>query len=97
MGLTLNVDSLTAIDVHVHVHNSVADGSAEAAVGAYFGGMERHTLPEIAAMYRERRMACVVFTVDAPTASGHASEVPNEEIAELAAQHADTVIPRSAR
>lgn len=94
----LNVAALTAIDVHVHVHNSVAGGtvaddSAEAAVGAYFGRMDRHTLPEIAAMYRERRMACVVFTVDAPTASGHEPSVPNEEIAELAAQHADTVIP----
>jgi uncharacterized protein len=98
VGLTVDVAGLTAIDVHVHVHNSVAGGtvaddSAEAAVGAYFGRLDRHTLPEIAAMYRERRMACVVFTVDAPTASGHEPSVPNEEIAELAAQHADTVIP----
>src|SRR6266545_1791137 len=93
-----DVAALAAIDVHVHVHNSVtgatvADDSAEAAVGAYFGRMERHTLPEIAAYYRERRMAFVVFTVDAPTASGHESPVTNEEIAELAAEHADTVIP----
>ena len=99
MGLaTLDPTNLTAIDVHVHVHNSiagatVADDSAEAAVGTYFGRLERHTLPEIAALYRERRMACVVFTVDAPTASGHESAVTNEEIAELAAQHADTIIP----
>jgi predicted TIM-barrel fold metal-dependent hydrolase len=72
---------------------SVAAGTAEDAVGTYFGRMDRPTLPEIAALYRERRMACVVFTVDAPTASGHEPPVSNEEIADLAAQHADTIIP----
>jgi uncharacterized protein len=94
----VNLDALDAIDVHVHVltsttGGSVAAGTAEDAVGTYFGRMDRPTLPEIAALYRERRMACVVFTVDAPTASGHEPPVSNEEIADLAAQHADTVIP----
>jgi uncharacterized protein len=94
----MDIDRLDAIDVHVHVltstaGGSVAAGTAEDAVGTYFGRMDRPTLPEIAALYRERRMACVVFTVDAPTASGHEPPVSNEEIADLAAQHADTIIP----
>jgi predicted TIM-barrel fold metal-dependent hydrolase len=94
----MDLDTLDAIDVHVHVLTSTAGGtvaadSPEDAVGGYFGRMERPTLPEIAAYYRERRMACVVFTVDAATAAGHEPAVSNEEIAELAAQHSDTVIP----
>jgi predicted TIM-barrel fold metal-dependent hydrolase len=94
----MDLDTLDAIDVHVHVLTSTAGGtvaadSPEDAVGSYFGRMERPTLPEIAAYYRERRMACVVFTVDASTAAGHEPAVSNEEIAELAAQHSDIVIP----
>jgi predicted TIM-barrel fold metal-dependent hydrolase len=91
----MDLERLDAIDVHVHVLTSVrgsttATGTPEEAVGAYFGGMERPTLPEIAAHYRQRRMACVVFTVDV---AGREPAVTNEEIAELAAEHADTVIP----
>jgi predicted TIM-barrel fold metal-dependent hydrolase len=94
----MDLAGLDAIDVHVHVLTSTAGGtvaadSPEDAVGGYFGRMERPTLPEIAAYYRERRMACVVFTVDATTAAGHEPAVSNEEIAELAARHSDIVVP----
>ncbi len=46
----------------------------------------------MAAYYRERRMACVVFPVDAESATG-IPPVPNEEVAEAARVHPDVLIP----
>ncbi|WP_446750654.1 amidohydrolase family protein [Streptomyces sp. WZ-12] len=95
----IDVAALTAIDVHTHCEVS-ADGRASlpaelhAASGAYFKvtGDRKPTLAETAAYYRERRMAAVVFTVDAEHATGTAP-VPNEEVAEAAAAHPDVLIP----
>ncbi len=94
----MNVNDLVAIDVHTHAEvsqrgqASLAD-EVQAASSAYFKvDARRPTLPEIAAHYRERRMACVVFTVDAEAATG-VPGVPNEEIAEAAAAHPDVIIP----
>jgi predicted TIM-barrel fold metal-dependent hydrolase len=94
----IDVDALTAIDVHTHVHRSVQTTAAEglddrlSAMSDYFGadGVVGYTVPEIAAYYRERRMACVVFGVDH---AGGTMVPSNEEVAELAAEHADVVIP----
>src|SRR6185437_13071432 len=44
------------------------------------------------AYYRERRIAAVVFTVDAETATGH-PPISNEEVADACAEHADVLIP----
>ncbi|MFC0598211.1 amidohydrolase family protein [Streptomyces palmae] len=94
----MNLDELTAIDVHTHAEVSAKGGTSlsaelDGAAGAYFKAEHRHpTLPEIAAYYRERRMACVVFTVDAESATG-TPPVPNEEIAEAAAENPDVIIP----
>jgi predicted TIM-barrel fold metal-dependent hydrolase len=55
-------------------------------------GARTPTVPDIAAYYRERRMAAVIFTVDAETATGH-PPIPNEEIAEVCAEHPDVLIP----
>lgn len=95
----MNVDDLLAIDVHTHAEVS-ADGHPSlpahlmAGSARYFNvtGDRTPTVPEIAAYYRERRMAAVVFTVDAEKATGH-PPVPNEEIAEACAVHADVLIP----
>ncbi|MFE7038802.1 amidohydrolase family protein [Streptomyces atratus] len=84
----------------MHVHAEVSargttslSAELDSAAGTYFKAEHRHpTLPEIAAYYRERRMACVVFTVDAESATGTAP-VPNEEIAESAQEHPDVIIP----
>ena len=46
----------------------------------------------MAAYYRERNMAAVVFTVDAETVTGRPA-VRNEEIAEVAAANPDVLIP----
>ncbi|MDQ7910138.1 amidohydrolase family protein [Phytohabitans sp. ZYX-F-186] len=93
----LDLDTLVAIDVHVHAHRSVdarpaGDEAALKGMAAYFrtAPTDGYTVPEIAAYYRERRMACVVFTVD----SGGRDPVPaNEEVARLAAEHADVLVP----
>ncbi|MFI8369865.1 amidohydrolase family protein [Streptomyces sp. NPDC085466] len=94
----MDLDALVAIDMHAHAEVSAKGGASlsaelDAAAGAYFKTGHRHpTLPEIAAYYRERSMACVVFTVDAESATG-TPPVPNEEIAEAAAENPDVIIP----
>jgi predicted TIM-barrel fold metal-dependent hydrolase len=94
----LDLDQLTAIDVHVHVeqdlhgHLSMDDELLQAAA-TYFKGEPHHpTVPEIAEHYRAQRMAAVVFTVDAELATGHPT-LSNEEIADAAAEHPDVLIP----
>jgi predicted TIM-barrel fold metal-dependent hydrolase len=91
--------SLTAIDVHVHVegdghgHYSMDDELLSASAKYFKTGDERTPAVEhIAAFYRERQMAAVVFTVDATTAAGHPA-LSSEEIADRAAGHADVLIP----
>ncbi len=94
----VNVDDLAAIDVHTHAEISQSgQGSLspelEEASRAYFKAQGRPpTLPEIAGYYRERRMACVVFSVDAESHMG-VPGVPNEEVAKAAAGNPDVMIP----
>jgi hypothetical protein len=94
----MNVDDLVAIDAHVHVEISSSGHLAlgpelEAAKQEYFKhAAPPATVPEMAEMYRRLRMAAVVFTVDAESATGHPS-ISNEEIAEQCAEHADVLIP----
>jgi len=98
--VSVDVTSITAIDVHTHVHRSVRAapepaGRGNAAMGAYFGigSMPHYTVPELADYYRQRNMACVTFTIDNVTATGEEPVPDNVEIAELAAEHTDVVIP----
>jgi len=95
----MNVDELTAVDVHVHAEVS-ADGHP-ALPEHLMSGSARHfkvdgdrtpTIAQIAAHYRQRRMAAVVFTVDARSATGH-PPVSSAEVAEACAEHADVLIP----
>lgn len=93
----MDLDALVAIDVHTHVLKAV-DGrrlpehAPEAAIAKLFGYSHdvEKSLPELAAFYRERKMACVTFMVDNVDYDGAAS---NDEILTLAAEHADVVIP----
>jgi predicted TIM-barrel fold metal-dependent hydrolase len=62
------------------------------AAKAYFGEGGKPTVEDVAAYYRERNMAAVVFTVDAVTQTGRAA-VRNDEIAEVAAANSDVLIP----
>jgi predicted TIM-barrel fold metal-dependent hydrolase len=94
----IDVESTVAIDVHVHVeisssgHHSLPDALREGA-DAYFAAVHRMpSVHEIAAYYRERHMAAVVFTVDAEAALSYPA-ISNEEIATAAAEHSDVLIP----
>ena len=97
---TIDVSSLTAFDVHTHVHRSVRAGQqpepgGREDMGEYFriGTMPRYTVPELADYYRQRHMACVTFTVDSISQTGDEPVPDNFEVAELAAEHADVLIP----
>lgn len=99
MGGAINLDELVAIDVHTHAEMS-SDGHGSlspdlfGASAAYFkSNTERQpTIPQMADYYRERRMAAVVFTVDAEHATGH-PRITNEEVAESCIEHGDVLIP----
>jgi predicted TIM-barrel fold metal-dependent hydrolase len=95
--VTIDVSAVEAIDVHVHaeVGRSGEDGMRpewRAAAATYFGEHPLPTADEVAAYYRERKLAAVIFTVDAETVTGRPA-VPNEEIAEVAAANPDVLIP----
>ncbi|MFJ6919452.1 amidohydrolase family protein [Streptomyces sp. NPDC101133] len=95
----INVDALTAIDVHTHAEIS---RTGHGALGPeLFGASEEYfkahghrqpTIDEMAAYYRQRHMAAVVFTVDAEYGTGH-PRIANEEVAESCAAHADVLVP----
>src|SRR5690606_33830225 len=97
VGHRIDLGRLTAIDVHTHVLASVTEeersGTDAAALAGTFGEIPELTVPELAAYYRERQMAAVVFTVDNVTRTGREPRVSNEEIAEQAARFPDTLIP----
>jgi predicted TIM-barrel fold metal-dependent hydrolase len=95
----IDLDALVAIDVHTHAEVSETTGgsslSPELAEAAdrYFASthIERPPARVMADYYRERKMMAVVFTVDARTAMG-VLPVPNDEIAQAAAEHPDALI-----
>ncbi|HYW52362.1 MAG TPA: amidohydrolase family protein [Dongiaceae bacterium] len=93
MGTALDAGALSAIDVHVHAH--APEGEETEAAGAarrYFGDAAVPlALDEVAAYYRERNMACVVFTVD-ERLTGRPM-FPNDGVLAAAAAHPDVLIP----
>jgi uncharacterized protein len=95
--MSIDLDKIAAIDVHTHaeVGRTGEDGLKpewREAAQKYFGEGGKPTVEEVAAYYRERNIAAVVFTVDAETVTGRPA-VRNEEIAEVAAANADVLIP----
>jgi uncharacterized protein len=96
---TMDVKSLVAIDVHTHAEVSsripddpMSQAMHEASIQYFKKEEHRPTIAEVAAYYRERKMACVIFPVDMESTSGLV-RVPNEEVAEVAAENADVLIP----
>jgi predicted TIM-barrel fold metal-dependent hydrolase len=95
----IDIDELVAIDVHTHAEVSEVTGCGALspelteAADRYFAGAHIHRPParEMADYYRARKMMAVVFTVDATTAMG-VPPVPNDEIAQAAAEHPDALI-----
>jgi uncharacterized protein len=89
-----------AIDFHVHVHTTDGDGpdidtdDLRQAAREYFGQRERPSASPkgIAEYYRSRNLSCVVFPVDSETVDGK-PPVPNEAVAEFAADNGDVMLP----
>jgi predicted TIM-barrel fold metal-dependent hydrolase len=95
----MDISTLDAIDVHVHVeqdsHGCLSlDQELLDASAPYFRADQDRTptVEAIAEHYRARRTAAVVFTVDATAATGHPA-LSSEEIADRAAEHPDVLIP----
>jgi len=94
----IDLEAIEAIDVHVHIevdghgHASLPDDLTAAAAKYFSTDGPNPDLDSIAAYYRERRMAAVVFTVDAETNLGHAP-ISSAEVAEGAARNNDVLIP----
>jgi len=92
----MNLKDLVAIDVHTHAWKSALQvddkpTAEQEAMGRYFRYQPQHaTVPEMAQYYRKLKMAFVVFTVDSTLMPRN---ITNEEVAELAHQHADVAIP----
>src|SRR5262245_27553139 len=94
----LNVSELVAIDVHTHANVSQRQAPdpcsiiMDEAMAKYFRSKKPPTIPELAQYYRERKMAAVILPVDAEAEMGH-WRIANEEVAEVAAEHSDVLIP----
>jgi uncharacterized protein len=98
-GAMMNIDQLVAIDVHTHATVSirnppdpVAQAFDQAMAKHFKERMPRLTIAQTAAYYRERKIGCVIFSIDSERASGQL-RITNEEVAESAAEHPDVLIP----
>jgi predicted TIM-barrel fold metal-dependent hydrolase len=97
--VTIDVDSLKAIDVHVHAernHGEVQDQVTTDLLDAaakYFGAEPvQPTAQEVADYYRERGILAVVFTVDDEAGMGR-PRLGNDEVLEAARANPDVMIP----
>src|SRR5262245_31178581 len=84
----MQVDSLVAIDTHVHIEPDSRDTAADEAARQYFGESGPvFSREELAEYYRSRKIGCVVFSVD-ERMTGR-KQVPNEADLALANDNAD--------
>ena len=94
----MDVDDLVAIDVHVHVeadaegHFTLPDPFIKASSHYFRAEKRAPSIDEIADLYRKRRMAAVIFSVDSEAFTGHPA-LSNGQIADAAASHPDVLIP----
>ncbi len=101
--MSLDLGTLVAIDVHTHAEEPCC-GPRDDGYDAFQAGMAKYfknpagakgmlpTVEETAAYYRERNIACVIFTVDAERETGF-RRYANEEVAKTAAKNSDVMIP----
>lgn len=90
--LRIDVDSLTAVDVHVHLEAVDEATATDQAAKKYFGesGASREH-NAIAEYYRSRKIAFVIFAVDEHLTGR--PRVTNEEVVRFASDNADIAIP----
>ena len=101
--MPINIDDLVAIDFHTHAEEPCC-GPRDDGYDEFQAGMAEYfknpagakgmlpTVQETATSYRERRIACVIFPVDAERETGF-RRYENEEVARIAAENADIMIP----
>jgi hypothetical protein len=101
---SIDVDSLTAIDVHVHAGSSASAPAADGVGGptrddtlaraTQRSGVGGQTPDQTAAYYRERKIACAIWGVDVGgTRPPRPGAVSNEELLEAAERNSDVFIP----
>lgn len=94
----VKLDQIVAIDVHTHANVSTRQPRDPCSIifdetmAKYFKSAPPPTIPEVAQYYRERKMAAVIFTVDSEAEMGM-QRIANEEVAEVAAENSDVLIP----
>ena len=101
--MPINIDDLVAIDFHTHAEEPCC-GPRDDGYDEFQAGMANYfknpagaqgmlpTVHETATYYRERKIACVIFPVDAERETGF-RRYENEEVARIAAENADIMIP----
>ena len=100
----IDLDNLTALDVHVHAGNSAKATPAEAAGGptrddtlartTQRSGVGGQTPDQTAAYYRERKIACAIWGIDSGgTRAARPGAVSNDEMLEAAERNSDVLIP----
>ena len=101
--MSINLDDILAIDFHTHAEEPCDDcrddgyNEFQAGMAKYFknpagaSGM-LPSMQETAQYYRERKIAAVIFPVDAERETGF-RRYHNEEVAQIAAENDDILIP----
>jgi uncharacterized protein len=93
----MNISELVAIDVHTHAEVSCRQepdvfwAPYDEAASTYFKVGKRPTIAETLAVYREKKIGLVMFTVDTEFEIGN-RRIPNEEIADAARDNADIMM-----
>src|SRR5947208_13251529 len=95
----LNPDDFVAIDIHTHaeepcgLHADDGYDDFQERMAEYFKSPNKHppTVPETAAYYRAKKIAAVIFPVDAERETGF-RRYSNTEMLEIAAENSDVLI-----
>ncbi len=96
----IDINKVRAIDFHTHAeepcgcHGDDGYDELQTTMAKYFGApwVNPPTIPETAQHFREQNIAAVIFPVDAERETGY-RRYKNEEVAELAAENDDILIP----
>jgi hypothetical protein len=96
----IDIAKIRAIDFHTHaeepcgLHADDGYDELQTTMAKYFKAPWTHppTVPQTAEHYRKQNIAAVIFPVDAERETGY-RRYANEEVAELAGQYSDVLIP----
>jgi len=87
----IDISTLTAFDVHVHLEHTGGSSATDEQATKYFKGVAAREPEAVADYYRSRKMAFVVFTVEERlTGRPHLS---NAEVVAFAEKNADIALP----